>query len=132
MAALTIGKVAKKAGIGTETVRFYERRGLIDEPPRGPSGYRHYPESVVHRLLFIRNAKELGFTLNEIRELLALRIDPTTTCGAVKRRAEEKIADIDEKLRLLRKMKRALAKLTESCSGSGPIDSCPILRSLDP
>ena len=67
---LTIGKVAHQAGIGVETVRFYEREGLIDEPPRGKSGYRHYPETIVSRILFIRRSKELGFTLREIKELL--------------------------------------------------------------
>lgn len=132
MTALTIGKVAAQAGVGVETVRFYEREGLIDEPPRGPSGYRQYPESVVPRLLFIKRAKELGFTLNEIKELLSLRLDPQTTCADVKQRAETKIADIEEKMRSLRRMKKALVKLTESCSGRGPVDDCPILEALDP
>lgn len=133
MTTLTIGKVAQRAGVGIETVRFYEREGLIDEPPRGPSGYRHYPESVVPRLLFIKRAKELGFTLNEIKELLALRLDPETTCADVKRRTETKIVDIEEKMRSLRRMKKALVKLTESCiGGRGPVDECPILEALDP
>lgn len=132
MTKLTIGKVAQQARIGVETVRFYEREGLIDEPPRGPSGYRNYPSSIVPRLLFIKRAKELGFSLNEIKELLSLRVDPDTTCGDVKQRAETKIADIEEKMRSLRHIKKALVKLTESCSGQGPVDDCPILESLDP
>lgn len=132
MTTLTIAKIAKRAGIGIETVRFYEREGLIDEPPRGPSGYRHYPESVVPRLLFIKRAKDLGFTLNEIKDLLSLRLDPDTTCADVKQRAEAKITDVEEKMRTLRRMKKALVKLTESCSGRGPIDECPILEALDP
>ncbi len=131
MTTLTIGKVAQRAGVGIETVRFYERRGLIDEPPRGPSGYRHYPESVVLRLLFVRRAKDLGFTLNEIKELLSLRLDPQTTCADVKQRAETKIADIEEKMRALRRMKQSLVQLTKSCNGSGPANDCPILESLD-
>ncbi len=131
MTTLTIGKVAQRAGVGIETVRFYERRGLIDEPPRGPSGYRHYPESVVLRLLFVRRAKDLGFTLNEIKELLSLRLDPQTTCADVKQRAETKIADIEEKMRSLRRMKQSLVQLTKSCSGNGPANDCPILESLD-
>jgi len=132
MTRLTIGKVAQQAGIGVETVRFYEREGLIAEPPRGRSGYRQYPVSVVPRLLFIKRAKELGFTLNEIKQLLSLRLDPETTCAEVKQRAEVKIADIEDKLRSLRRMRKALIKLTESCSGRGPVDECPILKSLDP
>ena len=122
MTTLTIGKAAERAGVGIETVRFYEREGLIDEPPRGSSGYRQYPESVVLRLQFIRRAKELGFTLNEIKELLSLRLDPGTTCADVKQRAEAKIADIDERMRSLRRIKKVLGKLTESCSGRGPVD----------
>lgn len=132
MITLTIGKVAQRANLGIETVRFYEREGLIDEPPRGTSGYRHYPESVVPRLLFIKRAKELRFTLNEIKDLLSLRLDPNTTCADVKQRAEGKIADVEEKMRSLRRMKKALVKLDESCSGRGPADECPILEALDP
>lgn len=132
MTTLTIGKIAQQAGVGVETVRFYEREGLIDQPPRGPSGYRNYPESVIPRLRFVKRAKELGFTLNEIKELLLLRLDPETTCADVKRRAETKIADIAEKMRSLRRMKKALVKLTASCRGHGPVDDCPILEALDP
>ncbi len=131
MATLTIGKVAQRAGVGIETVRFYERTGLIDEPPRGPSGYRQYPESVIPRLRFIRRAKDLGFTLKEIKELLSLRFDPETTCADVRYRAERKIAAIDEKMRCLRRMKRALRTLTESCEGRGSVEDCPILGALD-
>jgi len=132
MTSLTIGRVAQRAGVGIETVRFYEREGLIDKPPRGPSGYRHFPESVVPRLLFIKRAKELGFTLNEIKELLSLRLDPVTTCADVRQRAETKIADIEDKMNSLRRIRQALVKLTESCSGRGPTDECPILAALDP
>jgi len=80
--ALTIGQVAKRSGIGIETLRYYERKGLVEEPPRTESGYRQYPEDVVARIRFIRRAKELGFKLSEISELLSLRVDPNTTCGA--------------------------------------------------
>lgn len=132
MKLLTIGQLAGRAGVGVETVRFYEREGLLDEPARRESGYRQYTENVVHRLRFIRRAKELGFTLNEIKELLSLRLDPSTTCADVKSRAEAKIKDVDEKLRTLQRMKRALARLTKSCAGRGPISECPILDSLGP
>jgi len=80
MESMTIGKLAKRAGVGVETIRFYERKGLLPEPPRRYSGYREYPESAIDRVRFIRRAKELGFTLKEIGELLELRIRPGTTC----------------------------------------------------
>lgn len=132
MRPLTIGQVAKNAGVGIETVRFYERQGLISEPPRKESGYRQYPEDVVARLRFIHRAKELGFSLKEIKELLALRLDPATTCAEVKSRATAKIADIEAKIETLQRMKKALVKLTKSCSGRGPTSECPILDALEP
>ena len=131
MKPLTIGQVAKRTGIGVETVRFYEREGLLEEPERRPSGYRQFDETIVTRLRFIRRAKELGFTLNEIKELLSLKLDPTTTCADVKRRAEAKIEDIDDRIRTLERMKQALAKLTSACSGRGKTNDCPILDALD-
>jgi MerR family mercuric resistance operon transcriptional regulator len=131
MESLTIGKVARLAEIGVETVRFYEREGLIEEPSRRESGYRQYPKETIQRLRFIKRAKNLGFTLREIKELLALRLDPETTCGDVRRRAEAKIDDIEEKIRLLARMKEALAKLTMACSGRGPVSRCPILEAME-
>lgn len=128
---LTIGLVARRAGVGVETVRFYERQGLIEEPPRRLSGYREYDDEVVARLGFIRRAKELGFTLKEIKELLSLRRDPSTPAGDVKRRAEAKIADIETKMRTLQKMKKALGKLTSACCGSTTTAECPLLHALD-
>ncbi len=130
MGGLTIGKIAKRAGVGIETIRFYERRGLLEPPPRGESGYRLYPEEVIDRLLFIRRAKELGFSLNEIKELLSLRHAPAATCGEVKHRAESKIADIEGKIRDLEKMKAILSQLTTTCLGRGPASECPILEAL--
>ncbi len=85
MRGLTTGKVAKHAGVNTETLRYYEREGLIDIPPRTASGYRVYPADTVTRIRFIRRAKALGFTLREIRELLSLRVDPTGSSGKVRR-----------------------------------------------
>lgn len=127
----SIGQTAKRAGVGIETIRFYERKGLIAPPPRRASGYRQYPAETVDRLRFIKRAKDLGFSLKEIGELLALRVTPGTTCGHVKRRAETKIADIDGRIRALRRMRRALDKLTKACDGKAPIRDCPILESLD-
>ena len=131
MSALTIGQLAKHADVGVETVRFYERKGLLAEPNRKPSGYRQYDAGVVDRLQFIKRAKELGFTLNEIKELLSLRVDPTTTCADVKNRAESKIDDIKAKIRTLQRMKKALVKVTKECSGRGGTSECPILEALD-
>ena len=128
---LTIGLVARHAGVGVETVRFYERQGLIEEPPRRLSGYREYGDDVVSRLGFIRRAKDLGFTLKEIKELLSLRRDPSTPVADVRRRAEAKIADIETKIRTLQKMKKALGKLTSACCGSATTAECPLLHALD-
>ncbi len=132
MTTLTISQLARQAGVGVETVRFYERKGLLEPPPRRESGYRQYSEAVVKRLLFIKRAKELGFSLKEIADLLALRVDPTTTCDEVKRRAEAKIADIDAKLHDLHRMKAALERITAACSGQGPVSQCPILDAMEP
>ncbi len=132
MKAMTIGQVAREAGVGVETIRFYERVGLLEEPPRRQSGYRQYSPDAVKRIRFIKRAKELGFSLKEIKELLYLRVDTSTSCGAVKRRAEAKISDIERKVQDLQRMKRALVKLAAACSGRGPISECPILDALEP
>jgi MerR family mercuric resistance operon transcriptional regulator len=131
MKPLTIGQVARKAGIGVETVRLYEREGLLQEPARRQSGYRQYREDVVARLQFIRRAKELGFSLKEIKELLALRVDPSITCREIKVQAEAKIAHIEGKIASLVKMKEALLKLATVCRGRGPTSECPMLDALD-
>jgi Cu(I)-responsive transcriptional regulator len=129
---MTIGQVAVAAGFGAETIRFYEKQGLLEEPARRASGYRDYDRSVVTRLLFIRRAKELGFTLKEIKDLLSLRVARKASCGTVKRRAESKIADIDAKLRTLRGMRRALQELVANCElGDTSAAECPILEALE-
>ena len=131
MKPLTIGEVARRAGVGVETVRFYQRQGLLAEPVRRGPGYRQYAEDVVSRLRFIRRAKDLGFSLKEIGELLALRVEPSTSCAEVRERAAAKIADIEAKMESLRRMKEALVKVTGECSGRGPTSECPILDALD-
>ena len=131
MKNLTIGQLAKKTQLNVETIRYYERRGLVPEPPRSDSGYRQYSQNAVARLQFIKSAKELGFSLKEIMELLSLRVDPDTTCADVKKLAEAKIADIEERVRALQDMKRALLKLKAECSGRGPVGECPILEALE-
>lgn len=131
MKSLTIGRLAKEAGVNLETVRFYERRGLLPRPPRSASGYRHFPADTARRLRFIRRAQELGFSLKEIGELLSLRVSRRTTSAAIRARAEAKIADIEAKIRTLESMKRTLQKLTKVCDGCAPVAKCPILESLD-
>lgn len=131
MKPMTIGEVAKAAEIGVETVRFYEREGLIAEPPRRRSGYRQYPPDTVRRLRFIRRAKELGFTLTEIGELLELRVDPRKSCADVRTLARAKMADIEAKMLDLARIQAALADLVRTCRGKGATSDCPILDALD-
>src|SRR5256712_12252132 len=98
MNALRTSDVAKQGGVNLETIRYYERRGLLPKPPRTPAGYRAFGADAVRRLRFIRHAQELGFSLREVKELLALRVDTRTSCADVRKRAEAKLADIDQKL----------------------------------
>ena len=131
MDTLSIGQVAKQVAVGVETIRFYERKGLLEKPKRNVSGYRQYSQEAIDRIYFIKQAKKLGFSLNEISELLSLRVDPDTTCDMFKARARIKVADIECKIATLQKMKLALVKLTKSCHGAGPTSDCPILDFLE-
>ncbi|MBA4066946.1 MAG: heavy metal-responsive transcriptional regulator [Isosphaera sp.] len=131
MKAFTVGQVARRAGVGVETVRFYERQGLLDEPERKASGYRQYGGGDVAVLRFIRRAKQLGFTLREIKALLALRLDGSATRSDVRAQAAAKLADIGAKIRDLQRMRDALSVLTAACHGDGPATGCPILEALD-
>jgi MerR family mercuric resistance operon transcriptional regulator len=133
-AAMRIGELAKRAGVNIQTVRYYERRGLLHDPRRRRSaGYREYTEATLERLRFIRRAQELGFTLSEIGELLALRLDPGTTAAEVKQRAKEKIVEIEGKLRDLERIRHALTHLAGQCRGGrGPVGDCPLLDALGP
>lgn len=131
MESLTIGQLAKQTDMSLETIRFYEREGLIESPPRRPSGYRAYPPETVQRIRFIRTAKELGFSLKEIGELLALRVDPVESCTHVKTIAEDKITDIEQRIRRLQRMRKTLRKLVTACDAREATSDCPILDSLD-
>lgn len=131
MASLTTGALARQGGVNLESIRFYEREGLLPKPPRTRSGYRVFTEESVRRVRFIKRAQELGFSLREIKELLALRFEPDTTCADVRERAETKLSDIDQKIRDLTRMKKVLARLTRACPGRGTVNQCPILESLD-
>ncbi len=128
---LRTGEVAARAGVNVQTLRYYERRGLLEEPERRPSRYREYPSDAVRVIRFIKGAQELGFTLTEIAELLRLRADQTAGCSEVRAAAETKIEDIDRKIRSLRAMRRALGVLVSSCKTDGSARRCPILEALD-
>ncbi|GJM25619.1 MAG: heavy metal-dependent transcription regulator 2 [Phycisphaerae bacterium] len=127
---MKIGELSKQSGAGIETIRFYERKGLLADPVRSPTGYRQYEASVVARLQFIRRAKELGFTLAEIKEILALWFDANTRCEHVRQRAEQKIADIEEKVQSLHKMKRSLKKVISECESQDSVDDCPLMKGV--
>lgn len=128
---MTIGTLAAAAEVGRETVRFYERKGLIDDPPRSPAGYRLYPRRTVQRLRFIRRAQELGFTLAEISDLLDLRVENTSACDAVEARARDKLAAVEAKIEDLQRMGSALGRLVVKCEEREPTGDCPILEELE-
>jgi MerR family copper efflux transcriptional regulator len=127
---LTIGAIAKRTGLGIQTVRFYEREGLLEEPPRSSSGYRTYDESAVRRLGFIRRAQELGFSLKEIRELISLEQDLDADCDHVRGIANAKLDTIEIKIADLLRMKSALEKVVQSCAGTGTIRDCGVIECL--
>jgi MerR family mercuric resistance operon transcriptional regulator len=129
---MTISKAAKGAGIGIETVRFYERRGLITQPLKpAAGGFRDYPPETVSRLRFIREAQDLGFSLDEIAELLSLRADPKANCAQVQRRAEAKLAEVRRKIERLQDIGAALDRLIAACPGKGALGACSIIESLE-
>jgi len=131
MSDLTSGQLAERSGVGLETIRYYERKGLLPPPARSRSGYRQFAAEAVDRLRFIRQAQHLGFSLKEIQELLSLRIDPNASCSEVRQRAQAKIGEIEQRLRGLQRMRKVLWRLTEACEGRGPTTTCPILEALE-
>lgn len=130
MPSLKVSQLAQRAGVGIDTVRYYERAGLLPEPPRRPSGYREYPPQAVDRLRFIRRAKALGFTLEEIAGLLELS-DQRADVQAVKRLAQTRLSEVEKKLRELERVRDGLRQLTEACPGHGDASACPILSALN-
>lgn len=127
---MTIGAVAKRAGIGIDTIRYYERESLLPPPRRRASGYREYDALAVDRLRFIRHAKQLGFTLDEIRELLELSSDHGHGVRGVKQRAQARLAAIEQRIHELQRVRRGLSKLIDECPGHGDPGACPILGAL--
>jgi Cu(I)-responsive transcriptional regulator len=128
---LTIGKIARQTGLGIETIRFYEKEGLLAPPLRNRANYRLYPEEEVTRLRFIKRAKELGFSLKEIRELMLLHDDPQARKGDIKQKTQTKIAAIRSRINDLKRLLAALKNLESTCAGAGPVMDCPILRALE-
>lgn len=128
---MTTGELAEAGGVSVETVRYYERRGLLPEPPRSASGYRRYRGSDLKRLRFIRIAQELGFTLDEIDGLLGLRVDPRHNCDRVERHAAAVVDRIDRQMRELGGMRSALQRLLTACRRAEPTEPCPILSSIE-
>ena len=133
MRDLTIAKAAREAGVGVETIRFYERRGLIKQPPkpRG-SGFRIYSPEQVKRIKFIRQAQHIGFSLHEIQELLALKADPAADCSMVRSQAMAKLEEVKRKIAQLRQIGSALEALIAVCPGRGGLQACTILDTLEP
>ena len=129
---LTIGQVAKLAGVNRETLRYYEREGIIDMPARKDSGYRIYPADTVKRIHFIKRAQVLGFSLKEIMELMALRNDAKgATCRDVKQYAQDKVKTIEKKLADLKRMRSRLRELIAICDEENSISACPILDAFE-
>jgi Cu(I)-responsive transcriptional regulator len=130
MRYLTVGELANQAGITKVAIRYYERCGLLPKAMRLPSGYRAYPESIIHHLHFIKNAKSVGFTLEEIQEVLVLKTQPETTSQDIKSRTLDKLSLIQEKIDALQHMADILKQLTQACDGKVPLCQCPILETL--
>lgn len=129
MSKLTIGKVAESAGVGVETIRFYERRGLVEQPKK-LGGFREYPGATVERIRFIKRAQELGFSLAEIEQLIALNDDQSGSRAEVKQLAGRKLEEIREKIQDLKRLAATLSELHKRCSGRGSIAGCPIIESI--
>jgi MerR family mercuric resistance operon transcriptional regulator len=131
MELFTIGQLARRANVNSETIRFYERTGLLPKPPRNRSGHRQYSITELKRTVFIKRTQSLGFSLQEISGLLSLRIQPGKTCGDVKEKVKAKLIDIEEKIKTLQRMREVLLRLETHCPGKGPLSECPILETLD-
>jgi Cu(I)-responsive transcriptional regulator len=131
MNTLSIGQVARRAGVGVETIRCYEREGLLEQPPRRASGYRQYREQVVKQLHFIQRARLVGFSLQAITELLRLRVDAQRSCDEVQQRTEANLAEVEWKMIELQRMRQALLQIASLCTGQGPTGHCPMLDALD-
>jgi MerR family mercuric resistance operon transcriptional regulator len=130
-AITTIGMAARQAGVGIETIRFYERRGLVLQPGKPAlSGARHYPPETVACIRFIRQAQQLGFSLRQIADLLALRASPNADSAEVRAAAEARLAEVEHKMAQLSAVRSALRALLAVCPGGGGLDACSIMDAL--
>jgi len=127
---LTIGKLSRRSDVSIDSIRFYERKGLLEEPQRTDSNYRIYSLNAAKRLRFIKKSQKLGFSLEEIQELLRLSHDSSASKADIKRITEDKIADIRTRIQDLNRMLQALERLDGCCDGNGPATECSILKSL--
>jgi MerR family mercuric resistance operon transcriptional regulator len=126
-----IGEVASRADVNKETVRYYEKRGLIPKPDRRRSGYRIFTHRHIDQIRFIKRAQELGFTLSEIKELLELRLDGDSSCEQVREKAELKLGEVKQKIKDLKNIKEVLGELIEACKADGTTEECVILNALE-
>ena len=131
MKTMTRGELAKECGVNIEALRYYEKRRLIDPPMRSEIGYRLYSKEDAARIRFIRNAQKLGFTLNEILELLKLRVNKNESCESVLKKTKKKLNEVEQKIRGLKSMKKVLKQLIHQCKESMPTSDCPILGSFE-
>lgn len=129
--ALTISEVASAAGVNVQTLRYYERRGILPDPPRSSGGYRQYTAEAIERVNFVKRAQDLGFSLDEIGELLELRVRHGDACEVVEERAKRRLADVERKIEHLRRLRSVLADLVGACERREPTEDCPILESLE-
>lgn len=131
MKTMTIGHAARRAEVSVETIRCYEQKGLIDQPLKPlHAGFRIYPDETVRRIQFIRQAQEIGYSLREISELLALKADPSTDCADIRARATTKLDEVDCKIARLKEIRAALTDLIEACPGQGALRACSIMDAL--
>lgn len=131
MKGLTIGALARAAGVKVETIRFYERKGLLRRPAKPETGYRRYPPEDVDRVKFIKKAQGMGFTLREVGEMLRLEYDSELSCAEMSVLADGKIAEMDGKIRTLEAMRHALAEMVRQCPREGSLSLCPIWHRLE-
>lgn len=129
---MTVSEIAKRAGIGPQTVRYYEKRGLLPKPSRwGPGEYRDFDEEALATLRFIHGAKAAGFTLEEIKRLLELRLPPRGSCAEVEVFFERKVADLERQIASLRQMRSTLKSMRDACKGRKRSDTCLALRQME-
>lgn len=126
MKELTIGRLARAAGVNVETIRFYERKGLLSRPPKPAEGYRKYPVEAVKQVVFIKGAQKLGFSLKEIATLISLGRAGAVSCAEMRALANRKITEIQQKIMALEAMKSSLEELARECPGEGDLSLCPI------